>query len=70
MYVFDRLDSCIQLHTCKDNNTIHGQTAENATSVWDQSKTPLNFKKFADFIKSDDAEHRVMLDCSGTIDEV
>ena len=38
-------------------------------SFWSKSKTPLNMKMFAKHVKQD-VEHKLMLDCSGTVDQV
>jgi len=43
---------------------------EQVDELWASKKSPINVQKFADFLSDCNAEHKVIIECSGTMAQV
>ena len=43
---------------------------EQVNELWDSKKSPIDVQKFADFLSEYDTEHKVIIECSGTMEQV
>lgn len=43
---------------------------EQVNELWASKKSPIDVQKFADFLSEYDTEHKVIIECSGTMEQV